>query len=79
MAKFNWNRFYNELEEGDPQKFPYWIWFVHELGDIFAGLMTGFIQAIVLIVIIGAFIQVFANYYPDWTFAILRHAVCTQQ
>jgi len=30
---FNWNRFYDELEQGDPARFPYWMYFLHEVGD----------------------------------------------
>lgn len=50
--KFNWNRFYDELEQGDPGKFPYWMFLLNELGDIVLKIVTGIVAGIVITIII---------------------------
>jgi len=48
MSKFNWKRFYDELEEGDPAKFPYWMFLLHSVGGLVGNIVTGFVMAFLL-------------------------------
>lgn len=52
MSKFNWNRFYDELEEGDPKKFPFWLFFINEMMNMVGIFLTSFITAIILSIFI---------------------------
>lgn len=59
--KFNWDRFYDELEEADPAKFPFWTWFTHEMvalaGSIATGLLMGILFTFFILVFAGAMIN----------------------
>jgi hypothetical protein len=44
--KFNWNRFYDELESADPQKFPFWMFMISEISGIVGSLAVAFFTAI---------------------------------
>lgn len=47
MSRFDFKRFYDELEEGDPGKFPFWLWFAHETFSMFALAIAWFLGGIV--------------------------------
>jgi hypothetical protein len=44
--KFNWNRFYDELETADPKKFPWWMWILHEGTGLFVHVANGIMLAV---------------------------------
>lgn len=50
MKKYNWERFYDELEQGDPAKFPYWMFLVRELHTIAYYTAAGFVLGLFLFV-----------------------------
>ncbi len=74
--KFNWNRFYDELDEADPKKFPYWMWMAHEISNMVAALATGFVMAFVFLFAMGVVLGVLAHEYPAWTFLQFKNAIC---
>ena len=51
MAKFDWEKFYIELEKGNPAKFPFWIFWVHECTNAVSGIVTGIAMAIIILII----------------------------
>lgn len=65
MSKFNWNRFYDELEEGDPAKFPYWMFLLNSLGDIFSKIIESFVYAFFGIILMITALAVMADYYEE--------------
>jgi hypothetical protein len=75
--KFNWNRFYDELDGADPKKFPYYMWAVHELGSIITHVITGILLAFFLLIVIGTTLRVLAHDYPDLTFKTFQSGFCT--
>ncbi len=77
MSEFNWNHFYDELETDDPQRFPFWMFMFHEISGWIGSAFTGIIMAIFFVIVIGATLGVLAHSYPDWTFKIFQHAVCS--
>jgi len=46
MAKFNWDRFYDELDEANPKKFPYWMWATREFTNGLESLFIALLQTI---------------------------------
>lgn len=48
MAKFNWNRFYDELETADSKKFPFWMWFGVEMFSFLPRLLANFLMSLVI-------------------------------
>jgi hypothetical protein len=62
MNKFNWNRFYDELETADPKKFPFWMWFTHEMtgfvGSLVTGAITGFLLFFFIVIMVGATLKI---------------------
>jgi len=76
MTKFNWNRFYDELEQGDPQKFPYWMFFMYSIGDIVEKIISGIFLGFVILIIIISSLGIWTKYLeanPD----IPINAFCT--
>lgn len=76
MKKFDWNRYYFDLETGDPKKFPFWQFMYHEMVSIVSFAIVGIVMSFFIILIIGITIQVLINNYPDFTFSMFRHYVC---
>lgn len=68
--KFNWNRFYNELESADPKNFPYHLWFVNEIQNLIGNIVSGFLMAIFFVILIISFMGVIFKYienHPEWS------------
>jgi len=51
-SKFNWDDFYDELEQGDPSRFPFWMFFFHEMISIIPNIISGLMVGLVLIIIV---------------------------
>lgn len=79
MKKFNWNRFYDELEEGDPAKFPYWMFFLNEIGDILYIPIRAFFSVMLLVVWMGLILSVMAHSFPDYTFSVFKSSICQNE
>lgn len=73
---FNWDRFFGELEEGDPRKFPFWMFMYHEFVSIISNIIVGIILSFFILIIIGTTLSTLANYYPDFTFSLFYKSVC---
>jgi len=76
MSKFNWNRFYDELDEADPKKFPYWMWMVHEMGNFIGFIFSGIIMGFLIFIMACVFIKIMAKEYPDKTFTLIQTQIC---
>ena len=78
--RFNWNRFYDELESADPQKFPFWMWFTREtislVGTLISSAIIGVLMFVWAVIFVGIFTSNIAKYHPDWTLKQFKEAVC---
>lgn len=67
--KFNWSRFYDELEEGDPAKFPFWMFLFFSLSDMVVGIFQGVVLGFALVVLMvssAALIFDYSESHPDF-------------
>ena len=74
MKKFDWSRYYEDLEEGDPAKFPYWQFAVHEFANSLAFIVQGFVIGFVLVITSLCTIGVTTKYlenHPDFVMKIV--------
>lgn len=74
MKKFNWNRFYDELERGDPKKFPYWMFFFHELTEVIPKIVSGLMLGFLLWIVLACSFGIFASYFESHPDFIIRAA-----
>jgi len=68
-TKFNWDRFYDELEGGNPKKFPFWQFLFHELAfsldRLVAGVFLGFFILMFVLIAMGNFAS-YLEKHPDF-------------
>lgn len=82
MSKFNWTRFYDELEEGEPAKFPYWLFFLDEMGQVFtksvSGFVIGFFMSVVVIISMGVWTRILES-HPNFVIKTFCSAYLPEQ
>jgi len=77
--KFNWNRFYDELETADPKKFPFWMWYTHEMVDFISSIITGIIiTGLIGFISFNIWINILKE-HPNWTYKNIEKIICQQQ
>ena len=76
MKKFNWNRFYDELEEGDPKKFPYWMFFFHQMEFFFEKIVSGIFLGFFILIVIISSVGIWTRYLENHSDFVIK-TFCT--
>jgi len=76
MKYFNWDKYYEDLEMGDPSRFPFWQFLIHEVSNVIYHAVIGCVIGVFMIVWAAQVVGFVVKNYPNGVSGLFNKAVC---